>query len=199
MPLNNPNRRAVLAGLSATVLMPLPAFALTTSAAQSYVQNVINVFFNILRSGGSEARILRRFEREFVNYTDINIIARSVLGPAYRGLSNRQKQDFNTAYGGYVARKYGRQMLGYAQAEITITQVRDAGNKGILVSSQVRKPGQSPFALDWQVSDRSGQTKLINLIVEGLSLLTSEREEVRNMLAARGGDVSALTAYLAAQ
>ena len=199
MPLNKPNRRAVLAGLSAAALMPLPAFALTTSAGQGYVQNVIDVFFDILTSGASEARILRRFEREFVNYTDINIIARSVLGPAYRSLSTRQKRDFSSAYGGYLARKYGRQMLGYAHAEITITQARDAGNKGILVSSLVRKPGQSPIALDWQVSDRSGQTKLINLIIEGMSLLTSEREEVRNMLAARGGDVPALTAYLASQ
>jgi len=67
----------------------------------------------------------------------------------------------------------------------------------VLVSSQVRKIGQSPFSLDWQVSDRSGQTKLINLIIEGLSLLTSEREEIRGQLAARGGDVGALTNYLA--
>ncbi len=198
MPLNNPNRRAVLAGLSAAALVPMPAFALSTSAAQSYVQNVINVFFDILKSGGSEARILRRFEREFTAYTDINIIARTVLGPPYRSLNNQQKRNFSSAYGGYLSRKYGRQMMGYANAEITITQVRDAGRKGVLVSSQVRKQGQSPFALDWQVSDRSGQTKVINLIIEGISLLTSEREEVRNMLAARGGDVSALTAQLSA-
>jgi len=199
MPLNKPTRRAVLAGLSATAIMPMPAFALSTSAAQNYVQHVIDVFFNILKSGASEARILRRFEREFINYTDVNIIARSVLGPAYRSLSTRQKRNFSTTFGGYLARKYGRQMLGYANAEITITQVRDAGNKGILVSSQVHKPGRSPIALDWQVSDRSGQTKLINLILEGISLLTSEREEVRNMLAAHGGDVPTLTTYLASQ
>jgi len=199
MPLNNPSRRAVLAGLSATALMPVPALALTTSAAQSYVEQVIGVFFNILKSGGSEARILRQFEREFVNYTDVNIIARTVLGPPYRSLSARQQRDFKAAYGRFLARKYGRQMMGYANAEITVTRVRDAGNKGILVSSQVRKQGQSPFALDWQVSDRSGQTKVINLIIEGISLLTSEREEVRNMLAEHGGNVPALTADLAAQ
>ncbi len=198
MPLNNPTRRAILAGLSASAVLPFPAFALTTTAAQTYVQNVIDVFFATLKSGATDARILREFEREFIMYADINIIARSVLGPAYRSLSTRQQRDFNTAYGGYVARKYGRQMLSYANAEIHISRVRDAGNKGILVSTQVRKPGQSPIALDWQVSDRSGETKLINMIVEGVSMLTSEREEVRNMLAAQGGNVPALTAYLAA-
>ena len=197
MPINKPTRRAVFAGLSASALLPLRAFALTTSAAQSYVQNVIDVFFGILRGSGSEAHILQAFQREFETYADVNIIARSVLGPAYRGLNTRQKRDFNTAYGGYLARKYGRQMMGYANAEIRINRVRDAGNKGVLVSSEVRKPGQSPIAMEWQVSDRSGQTKLINLIAEGVSMLTSEREEVRNMLAAQGGNVPALTAYMA--
>ncbi len=196
MPLNNPNRRLVLAGGIAAVL-PLPAFALTESAASAYVQGVIDDVFGIINSGLPEAQILRRFKRVFTSYADIDIIARSVLGPPYRGLSTRERRAFSDAFGSYLSNKYGKQFREFQGAEITITRVRDAGRKGVLVSSQVRQRGQSPFALDWQVSDRSGQVKLINLIIEGLSLLTSEREEIRGQLAAHGGDVGALTAYLA--
>ncbi len=196
MPLNNPTRRLVLAG-GAAALLPLPALALTQSAASAYVQRVIDDVFEIINSGQSEARLLRRFKQVFTSYADIDIIARSVLGPPYRGLSTRERRAFSDAFGSYLSNKYGRQFREFQGAEITITRTRDGGNKGILVSSQVRQPGQSPFALDWQVSDRSGQVKLINLIIEGLSLLTSEREEIRAQLAERGGDVGALTAYLA--
>ena len=196
MPLNKPNRRLVLAG-GAAALLPLPALALSESGASAYVQGVIDDVLEIINSGQSEAQILRRFKRVFTSYADIDIIARSVLGPPYRGLSNREQRAFSDAFGSYLSNKYGRQFREFQGATITITRARDAGNKGILVSSQVRQQGQSPFALDWQVSDRSGRTKLINLIIEGLSLLTSEREEIRGQLAAHGGDVNALTAYLA--
>ncbi len=196
MPFNNPNRRMVLAG-GAAALLPLPALALTESAASVYVQSAIDDVFGIINSGGAEAQLLRRFKQVFISYADIDIIARSVLGPPYRGLNNRERSAFSQAFGHYISYKYGRQFREFQGATITITNTRDAGSKGILVSSQVRQQGQSPFALDWQVSDRSGQTRLINLIIEGLSLLTSEREEIRGQLAARGGDVNALSAYLA--
>ncbi len=197
MPINNPNRRLVLAG-GAAALLPLPALALTESDAAAYVQRVIDDVLAIINSGQSEAQLLRQFKQVFTSYADINIIARSVLGPPFRGLSNREQRAFSTAFGSYISNKYGRQFREFQGASITITRARDAGSKGVLVSSQVRQQGQSPFQLDWQVSDRSGQVKLINLIIEGLSLLTSEREEIRGQLAARGGDVNALTAYLAA-
>lgn len=196
MPIKNPTRRLVLAG-GAAALLPLPAQALTESDAAAYVQRVVDDVLAIINSGQSEAQILRRFKVLFTSYADIDIISRSVLGPPYRGLSNREKRAFSAAFGSYISNKYGRQFREFQGASITITRARDAGSKGILVSSQVRQQGQSPFELDWQVSDRSGQVKLINLIIEGLSLLTSEREEIRGQLAARGGDVNALTAYLA--
>jgi len=196
MPFNKPNRRLVLAG-GAAALLPLPALALSENAASAYVQDVIDDVFEIINSGQPEAQLLRRFKRVFTSYADIDIIARSVLGPPYRGLSTREQRDFSEAFGSYLSNKYGRQFREFQGATITVTRAQDGGSKGVLVSSQVRQQGQSPFALDWQVSDRSGQTKLINLIIEGLSMLTSEREEIRGQLAAHRGDVNALTAYLA--
>lgn len=197
MPISHPNRRHVLAGAAAAALLPLPAFALSESAATSYVQRVIDDVFGIINSGQAEARILREFKRVFTSYADIDIIARSVLGPPFQTLSGREQRAFSDAFGNYLTDKYGRQFREFQGASITITRARDAGSKGVLVSSEVRQPGQSPYALEWQASDRSGRTKLVNLIIEGISLLSSEREEVRAMLAARRGDVGALTAHMA--
>ena len=196
MPTSKPTRRTVLAG-AAVAMLPLPSLALSESAATSYVQRVIDDVFEIINSGQSEAQILRRFKRVFTSYADISIIAQSVLGPPFRTLSNSQQRAFSEAFGNYLTDKYGRQFREFQGASITITRSRDAGSKGVLISSQVRQAGQSPYALEWQVSDRSGRTKLINLIIEGISLLSSEREEVRALLAARGGDVNALTSYMA--
>ncbi len=197
MPLTNPNRRMILAG-AAAALLPLPALGQSEASAASYVQRVIDDVMGIINSGQSEAQVLRRFKRVFTSYADINNIAQRVLGPPYRTLSPRQRRAFSDAYGNYLSGKYGRQFREYQGATITITRTTDlGGRKGVLVYSQVRQRGQSPFALDWQVSNGSGQTKLVDLIIEGIQLVSTERSEMRALLEARRGDVDALTAFLA--
>ena len=196
MPLNKPNRRIVIAG-GVAAFLPLRAFGLTEPAATAFVERVIDDFFEVINLNQPEAQMLRSFEQVFTPYADVDIIARSVLGPPYRQLTTAQKSAFSNAFGHYLSNKYGRQFREYRGADITITRVQDAGSKGFLVSSQMRVSGQSPWSLDWQISDRSGRTKIINLIIEGISLLTSEREEIRALLEARRGNVTELTNYLA--
>ena len=61
------------------------------------------------------------------------------------------------------------------------------------------RPGQENIAVDWQISDRSGRARAVNLIIEGVSLLANERAEIGAMLDAQGGSVDRLTAELRAR
>ena len=81
---------------------------------------------------------------------------------------------------------------------VTRCRAQDAGDKGVLVSTSVVRPGREPIAVDWQVSERSGQPKVVNLIIEGVSMLTNERTEVRAMLEASGGSLDKLIATMKA-
>ena len=56
------------------------------------------------------------------------------------------------------------------------------------------RPGQEDIAVDWQISERSGATKAVNLIIEGVSMLANERAEVGAMLEAKRGSVDGLIA-----
>ena len=66
----------------------------------------------------------------------------------------------------------------------------------MLVNSTVKVPRQAPFAIDWQVSDRSGSVKLFNIFIEGVSMLATGRSEVGALLEANGGSVDKLIAHL---
>ena len=57
-------------------------------------------------------------------------------------------------------------------------------------------PGSSPIKVGWQVSDASGTFKMIDVKIEGISLLTTERGEIRNQLSKEGGSVSRLSRSL---
>jgi len=190
-------RRDVMFG--ATSLALLAALPLSVRAAaeedraRALVGQLSQELIALLRSGRSEAQLYGDFERLLARYGDMPVVAASVLGPPWRSASTAQKQAFVAAFQTYLARKYGRQFREYQNATIAIGRVRAGGNAGVLVATTISRPGRDPFAVEWQVSERSGTPKVVNLIIEGVSMLTNERAEVGAMLEASGGSIDALT------
>jgi phospholipid transport system substrate-binding protein len=126
-------------------------------------------------------------------------VAASVLGPPWRGASQGQKQAFVSAFQAYVAAKYGAQFRDYQNASISVLGSRDGGKAGVLVQTTAKRPGKENVAIDWQVSARSGSPKVVNLVIEGVSMLASERAQVGAMLDGAGGSVDGLIRELRAR
>ena len=192
------NRRQFGAlGLSFGLVAGLPriAHALTVNEARALVDRLVAEIFDVINSGRPEAQMLREFERLLVRYADVPIIARSVLGPPARSASGAQMRAFTEAFQGYIARKYGRRFREFIGGRVEVTGGRQV-NQFFEIISTVRLRNESPFELRWLVSDRSGQDRFFNLIIEGVNLMTTERSEVGAMLDRRGGDLDALIAHL---
>ncbi len=203
MPTTDPgpglSRRAFLCGVAAMAglaLLPRPVAADALSKAQALVTTISADLTRLVNSGRSEAQLYGDFEGILSRYGDMPAVAAATLGPAWRGASNGQKQAYVAAFQSYLARKYGRQFREYKNASIDVTGARDAGKAGVLVQTTVVRPGQSNIAVDWQISDRSGSPRAVNLIIEGVSMLANERAEIGAMLDAQGGSIDRLTAEL---
>jgi phospholipid transport system substrate-binding protein len=63
----------------------------------------------------------------------------------------------------------------------------------------VVRPGHPNLAVDWQISERGGSAKAVNLVIEGVSMLANERAEVGAMLDAEGGSLDRLIARMNAR
>ena len=122
-------------------------------------------------------------EQLFKKYVDIPIIARAVLGKSWRTASTVQRTLFVEAFKKYISNKYGRQFSEFKGTKIEIIKSRDTLTKaGVLVSTVVIVPGNPSLKVVWQVSDGSGSLKLIDIRVEGISMLSTERQEFRSRL-----------------
>jgi phospholipid transport system substrate-binding protein len=75
--------------------------------------------------------------------------------------------------------------------------VIDAGRKGMLVKTSIIRAGEAPVAVDWLVTDRPGRIVITDFVIEGISMLITEREEIGSMLEARRGNVELLIGDLA--
>jgi phospholipid transport system substrate-binding protein len=152
----------------------------------------------MINAGRSEEQLYREFEALLARYGDMPVVAASALGPPWRTASAAQRQAFVSAFQTYFARKYGRQFRDYRNAGIEIVRARDAGRSGVLVETTALRPGQPGINVAWQVSERGGSPKVVNLLIEGVSMLTNERAEVGAMLEAERGDLDRLIARMRA-
>jgi phospholipid transport system substrate-binding protein len=193
-------RRQLLGGIAAVgffAALGRPARAAGTEAATAFVTALTQQLLALVNSGKSEGQVYAGFEAILARYADMPAVAASVLGPPWRGASQAQKQAFVAAFQHYLSRRYGKQFRDYKNARFQVTGARDGGKAGVLVSTRVVRPGQEDIAVDYQVSDRSGQIRVVNLIIEGVSMLATERAEIGAIVEAQRGNLDAVTAQLA--
>ena len=184
-------RRSFLLGLTSTMVAG-PAFALDKATATQLVDRLVAEINRAINFGGSEAKLITAFENIFAQYADVNIIARSALGPAARSASSSELSAFILAFRGYIARKYGKRFQEFIGSEIVVKGTKNRG-KFFEVEASVRLNGTTPFEVSFRVSDRSGENLFFDIIIEGISLLSSERVEIGALLDARNGNIARLT------
>lgn len=193
---NDLTRRGVLAvTVGAALVRALPASALTANESAALIQQATASITAVINSGKSESAMYRDFEQIFARYADVPTIARSALGPEARSASSGQLRSFTQAFQGYMARKYGRRFREFIGGQIRVTGSRQVKNF-YEVSAVADLRGQAPFPVTFLVSDRSGKNLFFDLLIEGISLLRTERTEIGAMLDRRGGNIDALIADL---
>lgn len=195
---SDPSRRALILGAVAVPFifsLPRPAAALTVDEASRLIGQLVSEVNAIINSGKPEQAMYSDFERVLWRYGDLPIIARSTLGVTWRNISDAQRRAFTEAFAVYLSRKYGKRFRQFRGAEIVVTETRPI-KSFIEVASIADVPGEGRYNVRWHVSDRSGQTKMFNIFVEGVNLIATERAEVGAMLDRRGGNVDGLISDL---
>ena len=181
--------------LAVAVLAALPAQALTGNQAIALVRATVDEVLATVNSGRAPAQMYPAFQSIFNRRADIDAMARAALGPTARQLGAQDFAAFRQAMSGYIARKYGKRFQEFLGGRIEVGAARQLKSFWSVDSTAYLR-GQTPTRVEWHVSDRSGQVRFFNLIIEGVNMLASEREEIAAMLARRRGDVRALIADL---
>lgn len=174
-------------------LIAAPALALTEATARQLVDRLVADINRVIASGKSANAMYADFERIFAKYADVPTIANYTLGADGRRATAAQKRAFADAFRGYIARKYGKRFREFIGGRIEVQGVKSEKSY-FVVRTTAFLQGSSPFALDFQVSDRSGRDLFFNMKFEGVNLLLTERTEIGSMLDRRGGNLDQLIA-----
>lgn len=193
------NRRRILAGfVGAAVAAALPlraAHALDADQARTLITTALDEVYRVINSGQAPDQMYREFEDVFARYADVDVIARSALGPVARQTSAADLATYTAAFRGYIGRKYGKRFREFIGSKVEVTGARPL-KSFFAVTSVAYLNGRAPMEVEWHVSNKSGRDLFFNIIIEGVNMLASERAEVAAMLARRQGNVIALAADL---
>jgi phospholipid transport system substrate-binding protein len=177
---------AVAAGL--LVVAPLaestPAPG-SSPAAEQVVQGLAQDIWTTLNTTGLEDssrvdQLMTMLEAR----TDVGLISRLALGRYWNQLPEGQQQEYQKLFRDVVIRSMARRLNGYAEdargpieERFQILSSGPAGEDDTLVRSKVFPKNGQPLALDWRLRAGDAGPVIIDLIVEGASLLVSQRSE----------------------
>ena len=164
--------------------LPRPAPASDPSAEQ-VVQGLAEAIWSTLRENGvdQEGRV-DELQALFETRADVALIGRLALGRHWNRLPEAQRQEYEELFRKVVIRSLARRLDGYAvdaegalEERFRILGSGPAGERDTLVRSKLFPTNGKPLALDWRLRASTSGPVIIDLIVEGASLLVAQRSE----------------------
>lgn len=168
------------------------SYSLERLAAERLIRNISEKVNGVISSSSSQEEVITELEEIFKKYADTDIMSLTSLGPARRRASEVQLDNFKSAFQRYFLNKYARRFRELQDGEISILSSRSVRSI-VEVKTRIRLIDWAPFEVVWLVSDRSGEIKIFNIIIDGINLLSSERTEIGVMLENRNGDIDLLS------
>ena len=169
--------------------------ALEQPEAALFIGRIVEEVNEIISSDEEKEIALQKLESVFEKYADINIIALTTLGAARRAASAGDLDIYREAFKVYFLGKYAKRFRELTDGNIEVVST-DKVKSYVEVRSIMTMMDWAPFDVIWLVSDRSGSTKVFNIIMDGISLLAFERTEIGVMLENRGGSIKSLSKTL---
>ena len=161
---------------------------------EKFVSNFADNAISIL---GNESLDINQKNLQFTDLVmssiDMNLISKFVLSKYWKIASQEQRGIYIKAFEEYFISSYANKLDQYSGEKIVIVS-SDAAKKFVIVKSNIVRDGADTLKieLDWRLLTRDGQTKIIDLSIEGISLIVAQREEFQSYLSNNDGDLDAL-------
>ncbi len=125
----------------------------------------------------------------------LDVIGKFMMGETYKALSEEQRARYDAVFPEYITRQYADQFADIVGRPLEVSDAKPFGKKDVIVRTQFTRTDASPVPVDWRVRRlKSGEQKMIDIIVNGVSIMLVKREEFSAFLAQN--DVDALLAQL---
>jgi phospholipid transport system substrate-binding protein len=187
-----------LAFVLGLMMMSAPAYAIDAAKAENFIKNITQQGIEeLVNSNVSAAEKNARFTKLFNQDLDLDFIGKFVLGRYWRTATPQQRKDFIDVY-----RKLNIQTWSARFDEFKGRHFEFLGTESskspdqIFVNTQVPMDEGAPAQVKWRVKETNGQMRVVDIIIENVSLAQTSRSEYTSYIQKSPNGIDGLIADL---
>ena len=176
------------------ILAPLNASGTDLKDEEEFVNKFADEAIIILSNNEiSDNEKNDKFTNLVMSAIDLNLISQFVLSKTWKSATDDQKERYISAFKKYFINSYANKLDQYSGERIIVTGSKEAG-KYIIVDSNIIREGTDTLKINlkWRLLNTNGDIKIIDLNIEGISLVIAQREEFQSFLTNNNSDLEAL-------
>jgi phospholipid transport system substrate-binding protein len=165
--------------------------------AQKFISGMGDKAISFLSDNSlSQTQKEKEFKKLLVRHFDMSTIGRFALGKNWRNATDVQKKEYQKLFKNMIVRVYAGRFNDYKGEAFDVTAHQDSGKKDILVTSHIVPSSGSKVQVDWRVRNKGGQHKIIDVVIEGVSMSLTQRSDFSSVIQRGGGDIESLLEHL---
>ena len=182
--------KALGAFLFLVLVYSAPAQAATP---EDFVKNMgVQAFTSLSEPGLTPEERTKRF-RDLLNQAfDLPRIARFTLGRYWRTATDEEQQEFVKLFEEFVIQTYARRFQDMSGKKLNVLNAREISAAQALVLSEIQIPGKPSVKINWRIRSKEDVHKIVDVMVEGISMSVTQRDEFAAVIRQTGGKVGGL-------
>ena len=158
------------------------------------INSIVNEASLILKSSDPVESKIIKLNDIAERSVDINGIGMYALGKHKKSMSEDQKTKYNKLFKSYFLKSFSSRLVDYTDPKINVVSQKKINEKYTIVNSILEATSKTPeIKIDWRIYTKNPDKPLIrDLIVEGLSLARTQKEEFNSVIQNNNGDLNAL-------
>ena len=163
-----------------------------------FVQSTVNRAAKTLRGNLTKDERIEKLKEIASDTVDINGIGYYTLGSYRKNLNDEQVKKYETLFEQYFLKSFSSRLAEYSNPEIEVVSKKKINNNYTMVSSTLISTEKRPeVKIDWIIYTKNPENLMIrDLIIEGLSLARTQKEEFSSIIQSNDGNINALFATL---
>tara|TARA_B100001027_G_scaffold162785_1_gene115248 strand:+ start:1683 stop:2273 length:591 start_codon:yes stop_codon:yes gene_type:complete len=159
-----------------------------------FVQSTVNRASKLLGEDISKSEKIEKLKLIAKETVDINGIGFYTLGAKRKSLSDEEKNIYSNLFEEYFLKSFSSRLAEYTNPEIDVTNKEKLNNNYTIVNSVLKATKERPeINIDWRIYTKDPNNPLIrDLIIEGLSLARTQKEEFASVLSSNENNIEAL-------
>ena len=158
------------------------------------INSIVNEAATVLNSSDPVESKIIKLNDIAERSVDIDGIGMYALGKHKKTISDDQKTKYKKLFKSYFLKSFSSRLVDYTDPKINVVSQKIINKKYTIVNSMLEATSKRPeVKIDWRIYTKNPDKPLIrDLIVEGLSLARTQKEEFNSIIQNNNGDVNAL-------